>query len=114
LGLAPPAGRPGQDGLGGVRVRNSHVSSGPRWKGRARCHAACEPSPPPTSGSTCICGTGGRIRRPGRAKPVSRFPHPRAPARPGPGRRGYHGDLDWGGGRIATALARSVPWRPWR
>jgi hypothetical protein len=27
---------------------------------------------------------------------------------------GYHGDLDWGGVRIATALARSVPWRPWR
>ncbi|WP_225631878.1 DUF2399 domain-containing protein [Streptomyces solaniscabiei] len=24
------------------------------------------------------------------------------------------GDLEWGGGRIATALARSVPWRPWR
>lgn len=26
LGLAPPARRSGQDGLGGVRVRNSHVS----------------------------------------------------------------------------------------
>lgn len=26
----------------------------------------------------------------------------------------YHGDFDWGGARIATALARSVPWRPWR
>ncbi|MFE2971194.1 TIGR02679 family protein [Streptomyces sp. NPDC059340] len=26
----------------------------------------------------------------------------------------YHGDFDWGGVRIATALARSVPWRPWR
>lgn len=25
----------------------------------------------------------------------------------------YHGDFDWGGVRIATALARSVPWRPW-
>ncbi|MBT2414267.1 TIGR02679 family protein [Streptomyces sp. ISL-12] len=25
-----------------------------------------------------------------------------------------HGDFDWGGVRIATALARSVPWRPWR
>ena len=26
----------------------------------------------------------------------------------------YHGDFDWGGVRIAVALARSVPWRPWR
>lgn len=26
----------------------------------------------------------------------------------------YHGDFDWGGVRIATALARSAPWRPWR
>jgi uncharacterized protein (TIGR02679 family) len=26
----------------------------------------------------------------------------------------YHGDFDWGGVRIATALARSVPWLPWR
>ncbi|MEV0302193.1 TIGR02679 family protein [Streptomyces prasinus] len=26
----------------------------------------------------------------------------------------YHGDFDWGGVRIATALGRSVPWRPWR
>ncbi|MEE1831045.1 TIGR02679 family protein [Streptomyces sp. SP17KL33] len=26
----------------------------------------------------------------------------------------YHGDFDWGGVRIAAALARSVPWRPWR
>ncbi|MFD5749554.1 TIGR02679 family protein [Streptomyces sp. NPDC127033] len=26
----------------------------------------------------------------------------------------YHGDFDWGGARIAAALARSVPWRPWR
>jgi uncharacterized protein (TIGR02679 family) len=26
----------------------------------------------------------------------------------------YHGDFDWGGVRIATALLRSVPWRPWR
>lgn len=26
----------------------------------------------------------------------------------------YHGDFDWGGVRIAGALARSVPWRPWR
>ncbi|MGA5077508.1 TIGR02679 family protein [Streptomyces griseoincarnatus] len=26
----------------------------------------------------------------------------------------YHGDFDWGGVRIATALARGVPWRPWR
>ncbi|MET7712981.1 TIGR02679 family protein [Streptomyces sp. NPDC005407] len=26
----------------------------------------------------------------------------------------YHGDFDWGGVRIATALRRSVPWRPWR
>ncbi|MFF6912169.1 TIGR02679 family protein [Streptomyces sp. NPDC012466] len=26
----------------------------------------------------------------------------------------YHGDFDWGGVRIATALSRSVPWRPWR
>ncbi|MGW2335530.1 TIGR02679 family protein [Streptomyces sp. NPDC001685] len=26
----------------------------------------------------------------------------------------YHGDFDWGGVRIATALARSTPWRPWR
>ncbi|MGX1677651.1 TIGR02679 family protein [Streptomyces althioticus] len=26
----------------------------------------------------------------------------------------YHGDFDWGGVRIATALARSVPWQPWR
>lgn len=26
----------------------------------------------------------------------------------------HHGDFDWGGVRIATALRRSVPWRPWR
>ncbi|WP_413807157.1 TIGR02679 family protein [Streptomyces sp. OE57] len=26
----------------------------------------------------------------------------------------YHGDFDWGGIRIATALLRRVPWRPWR
>ncbi|MFB7598570.1 TIGR02679 family protein [Streptomyces sp. NPDC056160] len=26
----------------------------------------------------------------------------------------YHGDFDWGGVRIAEALARKVPWRPWR
>ncbi|EST37395.1 hypothetical protein N566_13260, partial [Streptomycetaceae bacterium MP113-05] len=26
----------------------------------------------------------------------------------------YHGDFDWGGVRIATALRRSVPWHPWR
>lgn len=26
----------------------------------------------------------------------------------------YHGDFDWGGVRIATALGRGVPWRPWR
>ncbi|WP_405440527.1 TIGR02679 family protein [Streptomyces niveus] len=26
----------------------------------------------------------------------------------------YHGDFDWGGVRIATALRRSVPWQPWR
>nr|WP_045562117.1 TIGR02679 family protein [Streptomyces caniscabiei] len=26
----------------------------------------------------------------------------------------YHGDFDWGGVRIAAALTRSVPWRPWR
>jgi uncharacterized protein (TIGR02679 family) len=26
----------------------------------------------------------------------------------------YHGDFDWGGVRIAMALRRSVPWRPWR
>lgn len=26
----------------------------------------------------------------------------------------YHGDFDWGGVRIAGALARSVSWRPWR
>jgi uncharacterized protein (TIGR02679 family) len=26
----------------------------------------------------------------------------------------YHGDFDWGGVRIATALRRGVPWRPWR
>jgi uncharacterized protein (TIGR02679 family) len=26
----------------------------------------------------------------------------------------YHGDFDWGGMRIAAALARSVPWRAWR
>ncbi|GAA2934045.1 MULTISPECIES: TIGR02679 family protein [Streptomyces] len=26
----------------------------------------------------------------------------------------YHGDFDWGGVRIAAALARSVPWLPWR
>ncbi|GGY25319.1 DUF2399 domain-containing protein [Streptomyces djakartensis] len=26
----------------------------------------------------------------------------------------HHGDFDWGGVRIAAALARSVPWRPWR
>lgn len=26
----------------------------------------------------------------------------------------HHGDFDWGGIRIATALGRSVPWRPWR
>lgn len=26
----------------------------------------------------------------------------------------YHGDFDWGGLRIATALLHRVPWRPWR
>ncbi|MFG3658362.1 TIGR02679 family protein [Streptomyces sp. NPDC047706] len=26
----------------------------------------------------------------------------------------HHGDFDWGGVRIAAALARSVPWQPWR
>ncbi|MFD7812968.1 TIGR02679 family protein [Streptomyces sp. NPDC059785] len=26
----------------------------------------------------------------------------------------YHGDFDWGGMRIATALGRGVAWRPWR
>jgi uncharacterized protein (TIGR02679 family) len=26
----------------------------------------------------------------------------------------YHGDFDWGGVRIATALRRNVPWLPWR
>ncbi|NGO48722.1 TIGR02679 family protein [Streptomyces ureilyticus] len=26
----------------------------------------------------------------------------------------YHGDFDWGGLRIATALLRRVPWHPWR
>ncbi|MEU6534271.1 TIGR02679 family protein [Streptomyces sp. NPDC047000] len=26
----------------------------------------------------------------------------------------HHGDFDWGGVRIAAALARSVPWKPWR
>ncbi len=26
----------------------------------------------------------------------------------------YHGDFDWGGLRIATALSRRVPWHPWR
>ncbi|MFI1018242.1 DUF2399 domain-containing protein [Streptomyces sp. NPDC020965] len=26
----------------------------------------------------------------------------------------YHGDFDWGGPRIASALLRRVPWRPWR
>ncbi|MGW4029353.1 TIGR02679 family protein [Streptomyces sp. NPDC004838] len=26
----------------------------------------------------------------------------------------YHGDFDWGGLRIAAALRRHVPWRPWR
>jgi uncharacterized protein (TIGR02679 family) len=26
----------------------------------------------------------------------------------------YHGDFDWGGVRIATALRRGVPWLPWR
>ncbi|WP_307130994.1 DUF2399 domain-containing protein [Streptomyces aurantiacus] len=26
----------------------------------------------------------------------------------------YHGDFDWGGMHIATALGRAVPWRPWR
>ncbi|WKX13248.1 TIGR02679 family protein [Streptomyces sp. NL15-2K] len=26
----------------------------------------------------------------------------------------HHGDFDWGGIRIATALRRSLPWRPWR
>ncbi|WP_229890385.1 TIGR02679 family protein [Streptomyces mashuensis] len=26
----------------------------------------------------------------------------------------YHGDFDWGGIRIAAALLRRVPWRPWR
>ncbi|MGR3934777.1 TIGR02679 family protein [Streptomyces sp. BRA346] len=26
----------------------------------------------------------------------------------------YHGDFDWGGVRIAAALLRRVPWRPWR
>ncbi|MFD3805840.1 TIGR02679 family protein [Streptomyces sp. NPDC058619] len=26
----------------------------------------------------------------------------------------YHGDFDWGGLRIASALLRRVPWQPWR
>ncbi|MFF7851068.1 TIGR02679 family protein [Streptomyces sp. NPDC007910] len=26
----------------------------------------------------------------------------------------YHGDFDWGGLRIASALLRRIPWRPWR
>ncbi|WP_171162531.1 TIGR02679 family protein [Streptomyces sp. I05A-00742] len=26
----------------------------------------------------------------------------------------YHGDFDWGGLRIATALLQRVPWHPWR
>ncbi|MFE5616469.1 DUF2399 domain-containing protein [Streptomyces sp. NPDC056524] len=26
----------------------------------------------------------------------------------------YHGDFDWGGLRIPSALLRRVPWRPWR
>ncbi|MFE9449526.1 TIGR02679 family protein [Streptomyces sp. NPDC006739] len=26
----------------------------------------------------------------------------------------YHGDFDWGGLRIASALQRRVPWHPWR
>ena len=26
----------------------------------------------------------------------------------------YHGDFDWGGLRIASALRRRVPWQPWR
>lgn len=26
----------------------------------------------------------------------------------------FHGDFDWGGLRIATALLRHVPWQPWR
>ncbi|MER5968844.1 TIGR02679 family protein [Streptomyces sp. NPDC002055] len=26
----------------------------------------------------------------------------------------YHGDFDWGGLRIASALLRRLPWRPWR
>ncbi|MGW1000026.1 TIGR02679 family protein [Streptomyces sp. NPDC002520] len=26
----------------------------------------------------------------------------------------YHGDFDWGGIRIASALSRHVPWQPWR
>ena len=26
---------------------------------------------------------------------------------------GYHGDFDWGGVRIARAVRRRVPWRPW-
>jgi uncharacterized protein (TIGR02679 family) len=26
----------------------------------------------------------------------------------------YHGDFDWGGLRIASALLRRVPWLPWR
>ncbi|MEW2305187.1 TIGR02679 family protein [Streptomyces sp. NPDC006655] len=32
----------------------------------------------------------------------------------GGARLAYHGDFDWGGVRIAAALARCVPWRPWR
>jgi len=27
---------------------------------------------------------------------------------------GYHGDFDWGGVRIASAVRRRVNWRPWR
>jgi uncharacterized protein (TIGR02679 family) len=27
---------------------------------------------------------------------------------------GYHGDFDWGGARIATAVYHKVNWRPWR
>ncbi len=26
----------------------------------------------------------------------------------------YHGDFDWGGIRIANALAQHIDWRPWR
>ncbi|MFH9864075.1 DUF2399 domain-containing protein [Streptomyces sp. NPDC017202] len=42
---------------------------------------------------------------------------PATPASPGPWTafgNGCYADGRWGGVRIATALARNVPWRPWR